>query len=90
VLFGQSSGLITDFKLSDLAAHGSLFANRPTLFNFIAERAELERRARQLFSMLRSGKVKIAVNQKFALADVAEAHRALEGRRTTGQSVLIP
>jgi NADPH2:quinone reductase len=90
VVFGQSSGTITDFKLSDLAANGSLFATRPTLFTFIAEPQELQRRARQLFAVIRSGKVKIAVNQKFALADVANAHRALEGRQTTGQTVLVP
>lgn len=90
VLFGQSSGLVTDFKLADLAANGSLSVQRPTLFHFIAERDELEKRARQLFSMMGSGKVKIAVNQTFALSDVAKAHRALEGRQTTGQTVLIP
>ncbi len=90
VLYGQSSGVVTDFKLADLAANGSLFATRPTLFNFIAEREELERRARQLFSVIRSGKVKIAINQRFPLAEVAEAHRAMEGRKTTGQTVLIP
>jgi NADPH2:quinone reductase len=90
VLFGQSSGLVTDFKLSDLAAGGSLSVTRPTLFHFIAERSELERRARQLFSMMRSGRVKIKVNQTFALSDVAKAHKALETRQTTGQTVLIP
>lgn len=90
VAFGQSSGVATDFKLADLAANGSLFATRPTLFHFIAERAELEKRARQLFSVISSGKVKIAVNQTFALGDVAKAHQALEGRQTTGQTVLIP
>ena len=90
VLFGQSSGVVTDFKLSDLAAGGSLFVTRPTLFHFIAERTDLERRARQLFSMMSSGKVKIKVNQTFALSDVAKAHKALEARQTTGQTVLIP
>ena len=90
VSFGQSSGTITDFKLADLSANGSLFATRPTLFAFIAERAELERRAKALFAMIGSGKVKIAVNQTFPLAEAGEAHRALEGRRTTGQTVLIP
>ena len=90
VLFGQSSGVVTDFKLSDLAAGGSLYVTRPTLFHFIAERSELERRARQLFSMMSSGKVKIAVNQTFALSDVGKAHTALTSRKTTGQTVLIP
>ena len=90
VLFGQSSGVVADFKLADLAANGSLSVTRPTLFHYIAERAQLEKRARQLFSVIASGKVKIAVNQTFALSDVAKAHKALESRQTTGQTVLIP
>ncbi len=88
VIFGQSSGNIEDFKTSDLAANGSLFATRPTLFHFIAEKKELEKRARQLFAMIKSGKVKIHVNQTFKLNDVAKAHVALELRKTTGQTVL--
>jgi NADPH:quinone reductase len=88
VSFGQSSGVASDFKLLDLAANGSLFATRPTLFAFISERSELERRARQLFSVLRSGKVKIRIHQSFPLEDVAKAHRALESRATTGQTIL--
>ncbi|MFZ1814532.1 MAG: quinone oxidoreductase [Rhizobiaceae bacterium] len=90
VSFGQSSGPITDFNLADLAANGSLFATRPTLFAFIAERSELEKRAKQLFSVIGSGKVKIAVNQTFRLTETAKAHRTLESRKTTGQTVLIP
>ncbi len=89
VSFGQSSGMITDFKLADLSANGSLFATRPTLFAFIAERSELERRARQLFKIIRSGKVKIRINQSFKLEDVARAHTTLEARGTTGQTVLL-
>lgn len=89
VSFGQSSGTIENFKLADLSANGSLFATRPTVFAFISERKELERRAKQLFAMIKSGKVKIRVNQTFKLADVAKAHTALESRKTTGQSVLI-
>lgn len=88
VSFGQSSGIASDFKLLDLAANGSLFATRPTLFAFISERSELERRSRQLFSVLRSGKVKIRIHQSFPLEDVAKAHRALESRATTGQTIL--
>ncbi len=90
VSFGQSSGVVADFKLADLAANGSLFATRPTLFAFIAEREQLEKRAKQLFSVMSSGKVKIAVNQTFALDKVADAHKALESRKTTGQSILHP
>ena len=89
VSFGQSSGLISDFKLADLAANGSLFATRPTLFAFIAGRKELERRARQLFAMIKSGKIKIRVNQTFRLAEVGKAHVALESRATSGQTILI-
>lgn len=89
VSFGQSSGPIADFKLADLAANGSLFASRPTLFHYIAEPEQLQKRARQLFSMIKSGKVKIRVDQTFALADVAVAHTALESRQTTGQTVLV-
>lgn len=90
VSFGQSSGMIEGFNLGDLAANGSLFVTRPMLFHFIAQRSELEKRARQLFSMIGSGKVNIQVNQTFPLAKVAQAHRALEGRKTTGQTILIP
>ncbi len=88
VIFGQSSGNIEDFKTSDLAANGSLFATRPTLFHYIAEKKELEKRAKQLFAMMKSGKVKIHVNQTFKLSDVAKAHAALEDRKTTGQTIL--
>jgi NADPH2:quinone reductase len=89
VSFGQSSGVATDFKLLDLAANGSLFAQRPTLFSYIAERSELEKRSRQLFAVLKSGKVKIRIHQSFPLEDVAKAHQALESRGTTGQTILI-
>jgi NADPH:quinone reductase len=90
VSFGQSSGLIENFKLSDLATNGSLFATRPTLFTFISTHEALAKRCRALFSVIASGQVKIAVNQTYPLKDVAKAHRALEGRETTGQTVFIP
>lgn len=89
VSFGQSSGMIEDFKLADLSANGSLFATRPTLFHYIAERKELERRSRQMFKAIKDKEVKIAVNQTFDLSEVAKAHQALEGRQTTGQTVLV-
>jgi NADPH2:quinone reductase len=88
--FGQSSGVIEGFTLGDLASRGSLSASRPTVFNFIAERAELEERARDLFAMLASGSIRAEVRQRFALRDAAEAHRALEGRRTAGSTALLP
>jgi len=90
VSFGQSSGPITDFNLALLAQKGSLYACRPTVFTYIAERANLEAMAAELMQVVSDGAVKIEVNQTFALKDAAEAHRALEGRKTTGATVLIP
>ncbi|MEH6724638.1 MAG: quinone oxidoreductase [Hyphomicrobiales bacterium] len=88
VSFGQSSGAITNFNLADLALKGSLFATRPTIFNYIAERDDLEQSANDLFNIVSSGRVAIPVHQEFALADARAAHEALEGRRTTGASIL--
>ncbi len=90
VCFGQSSGPIEGFTLGDLAAGGSLFASRPTLANYASDRAELEERASDLFAAIASGVIRAEVRQRFALSDVAEAHRALENRQTTGATVLIP
>ena len=90
VHFGQSSGMIADFKFSDLASGGSLFATRPMLFDYIKSRAELLSRAADLFARLASGDVKAHVGQRTALRDAAGAHRELEGRRTIGATVLLP
>jgi NADPH2:quinone reductase len=90
VSFGNASGPVPPFPLSELAARGSLYITRPTLFAYAATRPELEAMAADLFGMVESGKLKIEVNQRFKLADAAEAHRALEGRRTTGSTVLLP
>lgn len=90
VSFGQSSGPATDFKMADLSAHGSLFATRPTLFHFIDTKQELTKRARQLFRMIASGKIELQINQTYPLESVSKAHRDLEGRKTTGQTILIP
>lgn len=90
VSFGQSSGPIVDFNLALLGQKGSLYAVRPTLFNYIDTRANLESMAAGLMQVVSSGTVRIEVNQTFALKDAAEAHRALEGRKTTGATVLIP
>ena len=86
-MFGQSSGPIPPFDMSILGQKGSLFATRPSLFTYIADRADLEETAADLFDVVRSGKVRITVNQQYALADAAKAHADLEGRRTTGASV---
>ncbi|MFG0242520.1 MAG: quinone oxidoreductase family protein [Phycisphaerales bacterium JB054] len=90
VSFGQSSGPIEDFNLAMLSAKGSLFATRPTLFSYIAERADLEETANDLFDVVGSGAVNIAVNQDYPLKDARRAHEDLQGRRTTGTSVLLP
>jgi len=89
VCFGQSSGMITDFKLSDLAAGGSLYACRPTLFDYIKTREALASRAADLFAKLASGEVKAHIGQRVALRDAAIAHRDLEARRTIGSTVLL-
>lgn len=90
VSFGQSSGPIADFNLGLLAQKGSLFATRPTLFSYIAARADLEETAGDLFDVVSRGVVSIGINQEYALADAALAHADLEGRRTTGTTVLLP
>ena len=88
VSFGQSSGPIEPFAPGLLAQKGSLFLTRPTLFDYIAQRDELERSAAALFDAVRSGKVRIDIGQRFPLSKAAEAHRALEARKTTGSTVL--
>jgi NADPH2:quinone reductase len=90
VLFGAASGPVPPLDLQELAARGSLFITRPTLFTYIAKRADLEAMAADLFGMVESGKVKIEINQRYALKDAAQAHRDMEGRKTTGSSILIP
>lgn len=90
VAFGQSSGPIPPFNLGVLSQKGSLFATRPTLFTYIAKREELEESAAALFDVVSKGVVKINVNQRYKLADAAQAHRDLEARKTTGTTVLLP
>lgn len=90
VSFGQSSGPIPPVNLAIFSQKGSLFATRPTLFNYIATREELVASADALFAVVADGSVTIRVNQRYALADAAKAHADLEGRRTTGTTVLLP
>ena len=90
VSFGQSSGSVPPFEAGILSAKGSLFLTRPTLMHYVATRGDLEACAGALFDVVAGGHVKVEVRQTFALADSAEAHRALEGRRTTGSTVLVP
>mgnify|MGYP003580020134 CR=1 FL=1 len=88
VSFGNASGPVEPFTPLLLSQKGSLFMTRPTLFSYIATRRELEPAASELFEMLLGGQLKIEINQRFALRNAAEAHRALEARRTTGSTVL--
>jgi NADPH2:quinone reductase len=90
VSFGQSSGPVASFNPAVLAAGGSLFYTRPGLGNYIATREELELSGKRLFDMVAAGKVTINVNQTYALTDTQQAHRDLEGRKTTGSTVLLP
>jgi len=90
VTFGNASGPVPDISPLLLGGKGSLFMTRPSLPNYIATRAELDRTARDLFSVVKKGAVKIAVNQSYALKDAAKAHRDLEARKTTGSTVLLP
>ena len=90
VTFGNASGPVPAFQPLELAKRGSLFLTRPTLFHYIARRADLERSARELFEVIGSGAVRIEIGQTYALRDVADAHRDLEGRRTVGSTVLLP
>jgi NADPH2:quinone reductase len=88
VSFGNASGPVEPLSPLVLAQKGSLFLTRPTLFHYVASRAELERSATELFEVVASGQVKVEIAQRFPLADAAEAHRALEGRKTTGSTIL--
>lgn len=90
VSFGQSSGPIPPFNMALLSQKGSLFATRPTLFNYIAAREDLEAAAKALFEVVSSGVVTVRINQRYALKDVASAHADLEARRTTGTTILVP
>ena len=88
VSFGNASGSPDPMPPNLLAQKGSLFLTRPTLYNYTATRAELDHAAQELFDIVGSGKLKIEVKQPFPLKDAAEAHRALEARRTSGSTIL--
>jgi NADPH:quinone reductase len=90
VSYGNASGPVPAIQPLELAKRGSLFLTRPTLFHYIARRAELARAARELFDVIGRGVVRIEIGQTHALTDVAQAHRDLEARRTVGSTVLIP
>ncbi|MEE8304492.1 MAG: quinone oxidoreductase [Candidatus Tectomicrobia bacterium] len=90
VLYGQASGPVPPFDAGILNTKGSLFLTRPSLFHYIADRQSLEKRAGDILNWIASGQLKLRTEFTFPLAEVAEAHRSLEGRRTTGKVLLIP
>ena len=90
VTFGNASGPVPAMSPLELSKRGSLFLTRPTLFHYIAKREDLLATARELFAAVKSKAVRVRIQQTYALKDAAEAHRALEARRTTGSTVLIP
>ena len=90
ILYGQSSGPVPPFDAGILGAKGSLFLTRPSLFAYTATREELLQRAGDVLGWIRDGKLKLRMEFEFPLKDVAEVHRALESRKTTGKVLLIP
>ena len=90
VSFGNASGPVPPVALGILNTKGSLYVTRPSLGAYTANRKELEASAKALFKMVKSGKVKIAIDQRYPLADAAQAHIDLESRKTTGQTILVP
>ena len=90
VLFGQSSGPVPPFDPGKLGAKGSLFLTRPSLAHYTLDREELLQRANDLFNWTASGKLKLRIEKTFAMANAADAHRDLEGRKTTGKVILLP
>jgi NADPH2:quinone reductase len=90
VVFGNASGPVPPLNTGILAQKGSLFVTRPTLATYIASRADLEARSSSLFAIVKSGKVKVEITGRYKLADAAQAHRDLEGRKTTGSVILLP
>ena len=90
VSYGNASGKVPPFDTGVLAAKGSLYLTRPTVFAHIATREGTQAMADDLFGMVERGEVKIPVERRYPLADAAQAHRDLEARTTTGCSILIP
>jgi len=89
VLFGGSSGAVPPFDLIQLSQKGSLYVTRPTLAHYIAFREDLERRSRDVFAMIAAGQLKLRIEHTYPLQDAAQAHRDLEGRKTTGKLLLL-
>jgi NADPH:quinone reductase len=89
VSYGQASGPVEPLSPGLLAQKGSLFLTRPTLFDYVAQRSELEQSAAELFGLLADGRLQVDIGARFALRDAAQAHAALESRVTTGSTVLL-
>jgi NADPH2:quinone reductase len=89
VSYGAASGPPAPFSVSELVKRGSLYVTRPTFYDYIAQRADLESMARETFSMVKKKAVRIKIHQRYKLDDVAQAHRDLEARKTTGASVIL-
>jgi NADPH2:quinone reductase len=90
VSFGNASGPVPPVNLGILSTKGSLYVTRPTLATHIASRADLLERASSLFGVVKSGEVKIETTRRYKLAEAQQAHRDLEGRKTTGSIILVP
>lgn len=90
VSFGGASGPVRPINVRELVSAGSVFLTRPTLFDYVETREEMERSAARLFEMMTGGAIEIEIGARFGLADAADAHRALEARATTGSTLLIP
>jgi NADPH:quinone reductase len=90
VLFGGSSGPVPPFDLAQLSTKGSLYVTRPTLVHYIAGTEELRARSKAVFDMIAAGKLNLRIERTYPLADIQQAHRDLEGRKTTGKLLLIP
>ncbi|MBT7997695.1 MAG: quinone oxidoreductase [Betaproteobacteria bacterium] len=88
-VFGNGSGPVSDVDVNVLAK-GSFYLTRPSIMVYSAMRSDLEAGAKELFAMVKSGKIKIDINQRYALADAAQAHKDLEARKTTGSTILMP
>ncbi len=90
VLFGSASGAVPPFSPGELVKRGSLFLTRPTMFDYTEARADLEAIARETFAAVKKGWIKVQIHQRYKLVDVAQAHRDLEARKTTGASIIVP
>jgi len=90
VSFGNASGLPEPLDLQQLSVRGSLYITRPTLFTYTATTEELRQSSEDLFSRVKSGQIRVEIGQRYALADIQQAHRDLEGRKTSGSTVILP